>query len=100
MSIISRDEVKKLALLSRLPLDEAEISSYQEDLEEILEYVAKLSRVDTSSVSPVHGGGSGTNAFRADEAAPSSSALTGALTAAFPDSVANMAKVPPVIPKR
>jgi len=100
MAIISPDDIRKLAALARLPLDEAQILSYGEDIEEILEYVAKLSRVDTSAVPPVHGGGSGTNAFRTDEPVPPPDARTKALVAAFPSAGGGMAKVPPIIGRK
>jgi aspartyl-tRNA(Asn)/glutamyl-tRNA(Gln) amidotransferase subunit C len=50
---ISKEEVKHIAMLSRLDLDEKEIAVYQDQLSRILEYVEKLSEIDTSHVEPV-----------------------------------------------
>jgi aspartyl-tRNA(Asn)/glutamyl-tRNA(Gln) amidotransferase subunit C len=50
---ISKEEVKHIAMLSRLVLDEKEIAVYQDQLSRILEYVEKLNEIDTSHVEPV-----------------------------------------------
>jgi len=50
---ISKEEVKHIAMLSRLDLDEKEIAVYQDQLSRILEYVEKLNEIDTSHVEPV-----------------------------------------------
>ncbi len=50
--IISREDVLKVAKLSRLKLSEEEISLYTEQLEKILEYMEKLKEVDTRGISP------------------------------------------------
>ena len=58
MNPISIDDVKKLAVLSALSLDDKELEAMQQDLSQILEYVTQLQAVDTSGVEPtyqVHG---------------------------------------------
>jgi len=50
---ISKQEVKHIAMLSRLDLDEKEIAVYQDQLSRILDYVEKLNEIDTSHVEPV-----------------------------------------------
>lgn len=52
MTKISRDEILKLAKLSKLRLSEDEIAEYQKELSEILEYVSQLSKVDTKNLKP------------------------------------------------
>ena len=52
MTKISRDEILKLAKLSKLQLSEDEILQYQKELSEILEYVSQLSKVDTKNLKP------------------------------------------------
>jgi aspartyl-tRNA(Asn)/glutamyl-tRNA(Gln) amidotransferase subunit C len=47
MTQISREDVLHLAQLSSLELDEAEINGLQTDLSNILNYVNKLSELDT-----------------------------------------------------
>ncbi len=97
MAHITDDEIKKLARLSRLSLDEAQIVSLREDVGEILEYVGKLSRVDTGDVQEVHGGGGGTNVFREDTPSPASPELRSALVSSFPTKSNDSLKVPPVL---
>jgi aspartyl-tRNA(Asn)/glutamyl-tRNA(Gln) amidotransferase subunit C len=54
MSKLSRDDVLKLARLSRLKLSEAEIEKFQTELSEILEYVEQLDEVDVSALEPTY----------------------------------------------
>ena len=49
---ISKDEVRKVALLARLGLTEKELESMAGHMESILEFVARLSEVDTKDVQP------------------------------------------------
>ncbi len=49
---IAREEVRKVAALARLSMDDAEIDRMQHDLAAILSYVEALSRVDTTGVEP------------------------------------------------
>ena len=50
MSKITKDEVKKVALLARLELNEDEINSHSEQLEKILEYIDQLEKINTEDV--------------------------------------------------
>ena len=50
--MITRDEVLKIARLSKFDLTEAEIEMYQKQLSDILGYVEQLNEVDTSNVDP------------------------------------------------
>jgi len=50
---IDADEVKKVALLSRLALTEAEIQKYAGHLGAVLEYFEKMKELDTSQVEPL-----------------------------------------------
>jgi aspartyl-tRNA(Asn)/glutamyl-tRNA(Gln) amidotransferase subunit C len=54
MSKLSRDDVLKLALLSRLKLTDEEVERFAGDLSSILEYVEKLDAVDTSGHKPTY----------------------------------------------
>lgn len=51
MAKISRDDVLKLAKLSKLSLSEDEIVKFQKELSDILGYVEQLSGVDTTGLS-------------------------------------------------
>ena len=51
MKRISSDEVKKVAQLARLELNENEINQHAEQLEKILEYIKQLEKINTEDVS-------------------------------------------------
>ena len=67
---ISQEEVKKIASLAHIRLDDSEVEKFQKELSSILEYVEKLNEVDTKGVEK----GSHvemTNVFRDDTTEPS-----------------------------
>ncbi len=99
MSQITIDEVRNLFALARLPLDESLIATRQKDLEEILGYVASLSRLDTSQAKEVHGGTDFLNAFRADEFKAAPPAVREAVVRSFPTSEADLNKVLSILGK-
>lgn len=47
--MISRDEIKKLAVLARLNVGEKEISRFQNDLGKILDFVSKIKEIELPS---------------------------------------------------
>ena len=50
MKRISSDEVKKVAQLARLELNESEIDQHAEQLEKILEYIKQLDEINTDNI--------------------------------------------------
>ncbi|MGB2675826.1 MAG: Asp-tRNA(Asn)/Glu-tRNA(Gln) amidotransferase subunit GatC [Candidatus Acidiferrum sp.] len=50
---ISREDVLRVADLAYLDLGEAELETYRAQIDEILEYIGKLSKLDTSKVEPM-----------------------------------------------
>ncbi len=50
---LTDDDVRKLALLARLDLSEAEVSKVRPQLDGILGFVQKLSQLDTKGVEPM-----------------------------------------------
>ena len=50
MKRISSNEVKKVAQLARLELNESEIQKHAEQLENILEYIKQLEKIDTENI--------------------------------------------------
>ena len=50
MTKITKDEVKKVAHLARLELDEDEINNHAKQLEKILEYIKQLEKINTEDV--------------------------------------------------
>ena len=67
MSGLTRDDVLKLARLSRLKLTEEEIKRYPSELSAILEYVRALDKVDTKGLEPTYQITGLKNVTRADE---------------------------------
>lgn len=49
---ITKDEVKHISLLSRLLFSDKEIEVFSKDLNSILEYVSKISELNTDDVEP------------------------------------------------
>jgi aspartyl-tRNA(Asn)/glutamyl-tRNA(Gln) amidotransferase subunit C len=52
MTGIARDEVRRIAALARLSLDDGEVDRMQRDLAAILSYVEALADVDVAGVEP------------------------------------------------
>ena len=67
MSQISRDDVLKLAKLSRLELTDAEINLYRLELEAIFSYIEMLGRVNTEGIEPTYQVSGLANVMRPDE---------------------------------
>jgi len=49
---LTLNEVKHIADLARLELNDEEISQYREQLSDILEYAARLQTIDTTAIPP------------------------------------------------
>ncbi len=65
---LTRDDVLKLAALSRLKLSDAEIEKFRGELSEILNYVETLDTVDTAGLEPTYQLTGLKNIMRADTA--------------------------------
>ena len=50
MKRISSDEVKKVAQLARLELNESEIQQHAQQLEKILDYINQLEKINTDNI--------------------------------------------------
>ena len=53
MEKLTKDEVKKVAELSRLDIKEKELEYYTDELSSVLEYARQLNELDTESVEPM-----------------------------------------------
>ena len=67
MTKITKDEVKKVAHLARLELNENEIHNHAEQLEKILDYIIQLEKIDTDDVPCTTRAIEVINVFRKDE---------------------------------
>lgn len=68
---LTPEVVRRVARLSRLKLDDAEITKLTAELSQVLHYVDQLNEVDVSNVEPMAHAIELTNVFRADEPRPS-----------------------------
>ncbi len=66
MTKLTRDDVLKLARLSRLRLTENEISQFQDSMSAILAYVEKLQAIDLVDLKPTYQVSHNTNVTRKD----------------------------------
>ena len=95
---ITRETVLYVADLAHLELSEDEIETYRRQLDQILTYVEKLDRLDTSGVDPlaqVVAEGTAEAIWREDEV--HLSGVTGDALAAAPDAQPPFFRVPKVI---
>ena len=71
--MVTKDDVKHIAILARLEFNDSEIEGYTGDLNNILGYIDQLKEVDVSGVAPLENINESveTNVFRADIAGAS-----------------------------
>ena len=67
MTKITKEEVKKVAHLARIELNENEIHNHAEQLEKILDYIRQLEKIDTDDVPCTTRAIEVKNVFRKDE---------------------------------
>ena len=63
---LSEDEVRHVAKLSRLELDDEEIRHFTHQLADVLDYIAKLDELNVDDIEPMAHAGDVTNALRED----------------------------------
>lgn len=69
--ILTIEKVKHVAMLAKLGLSDADISKFQKQLLEIVEFVGKVSEVNTKNVEPTSQVTGLENIFREDKVKPS-----------------------------
>ncbi len=67
MTKITQEEVKKVAHLARLELNEDQINNHVDQLEKILKYIKQLEKIDTDGVPCTTRAIEVVNVFRKDE---------------------------------
>jgi len=92
--MISKEEVLKIAKLSKLVLSKEEIEKYSSQLRDILHYVELLNQLDTSNVEPTTRIIPISNVFREDEVKEGLDIEDVLVNA--PDKKDNMFKVPKI----
>ncbi len=65
--MLTDKEVKHIAALARIKIDEKEEKDLKKDLTSVLEYIGKLNEVDTTGVEPLYQTTGLVDSFRSDE---------------------------------
>lgn len=91
---LSLEEVEHIAKLARLQLTDQQKSRYREQLEAILDHVAKLQELNTEDVTPTASGSTGQMTLRDDEPRPGLSKTE--LLKNAPQQEDGQFKIPPV----
>lgn len=69
MSVVSKDDIYKLANLGGISLSDQEVLDLQPEISRILEYVNQLDELDVSGVEPTYQGTNLKNVWRDDKIA-------------------------------
>lgn len=65
--MLSEKEIKNIAKLARIGIEEKEVEGYQKDLSAILDHFKELEKLDTSQVEPIGHITGRDNVFRSDQ---------------------------------
>ncbi len=93
---MTREDVERLAALSRLSLSDDEIGRMENTLDRILDYVGRLSEVDTKSIPETEATPVGADRLRPDMPVPVDPGFRRAALANFPDRQGDLLRVPGV----
>lgn len=94
---LTRDEIKRLAELSRLSLSEDEAKRMEDTIDPVLEYVGRLSKIDTTGVPETEG--DKLVRLRDDVVDGASEGERNAILSNFPDKAGDVLRVPGVFEK-
>jgi aspartyl-tRNA(Asn)/glutamyl-tRNA(Gln) amidotransferase subunit C len=94
---LTREEIIRLAELSRLSLTEAEMKRMEETIDPVLEYVSRLSKIDTTGVPETEGDNLVRLRTDVAEACPPSERTM--ILSNFPDKAGDVLRVPGVFEK-
>ncbi len=97
MTRITSDDVRKVAKLSRLEIPDDDVEKYSNQLEDILEYIAQLERIDTTNVPPTTRAVEVVNVFRDDNVKTSSNDIRDQLLSLAPEREGEFYKVPKIL---
>lgn len=87
--MISKEDAKHIAHLSRIELADGELIKIGNDLSAIVEYVKKLNEVDTKDIALLNGGSDAVNEMRKDSETKEQKELSA------PESVARLVNAAP-----
>jgi len=95
MAKISKEDVRRVALLSRIDITEEEVELFQTQLERILEYMDQLDELKTDDLEPMASVMGLSDVFREDEVRPSLSCEEALANA--PEKTQDSFKVPTIV---
>jgi aspartyl/glutamyl-tRNA(Asn/Gln) amidotransferase C subunit len=95
--VLTRDDVKKIAALARIGLEDKEIEKYQKDLSGILDYFKELEELDTKDVEPIGHITGKYSVFRPDKRGESTQVEREAILKNSPERKGNYLKVKSVL---
>ena len=95
MSNITPEEIRRLALLARLQLTEAEVAEFTPQIDQILSHFLQLQTLDTEGVPPTSHAIAMTNVWREDVSRPS--LPTAEVVANAPDANDGLFLVPRIV---
>ncbi len=67
---LTKEEVKKVAALANLPINDEDLERYASQLSAILDYIDQLNQVDTTNIEPTFNVSNEVNVMRGDEQVP------------------------------
>jgi len=65
--MLTKDQVRHVAKLANLSLDDEEVEKYSQQLSNILEYIEQLNEVDTSNIKPTFNVSDNVNVLAEDQ---------------------------------
>lgn len=98
--MLTNDELKRLAVLSRLRLDDAALDDMRAKVGSIIEYVDKLQEVDTEGVPEIANGVEQTDVFRDDVPEGCTAEDRARLVDAFPRRTGDLLEVQAVFARK
>ncbi len=97
---LTNDELKRLARLARVRVEESELDGFRDKISAVIQYVAKLQEVDTEGVPEIAHGAGETNTFRDDVVEGCAPQEREHLLAAFPHRFGDLLEVQGVFETR
>ena len=95
--MISKEEVKHIAKLARLGLNEKEVEKFRKELSSILDYIEKLKEVDISKVEPTSHSVLVENVMREDQESQKSKVKSQKLMDLAPETKNGYLKTKPIL---
>lgn len=98
--MLTNDELKRLARLSRVRVEESELDGFRDKIGAVIAYIDKLKELDTEGVPEIANGAGETNTFRDDVIEGCTPAERERLLAAFPRRFGDLLEVQAVFESR